>query len=47
LLISTPLQDKLKGREIVISGMSSNALPNSDDFEVMLYVRFQVIVKKV
>jgi len=43
---STPLQDKLKGREIVISGMSSNALPNSDDFEVMLYVRFQVIAKE-
>ncbi len=43
---STPLQDKLKGREIVITGMSSNALPNSDDYEVLLYVRFQVIAKE-
>ncbi|MGQ9819651.1 MAG: T9SS type A sorting domain-containing protein [Candidatus Kapaibacteriales bacterium] len=41
----TPLQDKNKGRAIRISGVSTNPLPVSEGFSVLLYIRFMLVPK--
>ncbi len=40
-----PLQDRGKGRSIKITGISTNPLPNCDDFRVLLYIRFMLVPK--
>lgn len=41
----TPLQDKNKGRAVKITGVSTNPLPPSDGFSVLLYIRFMLVPK--
>ena len=40
---ATPDQDKWKGRAVKITGTSTRPLPNNQEMEVLVYIRFRVI----